>query len=210
MTNCGNVFICHRRRLLFLAGYRLSCLGGIETKRLYETGCLAVAGAALVIGIAVSGSRSVVGACAVVVASLFVVLILRPGRRQSLWPDSHRGRDPGVYCQSDADFQGGFYVLSKRDSPKSRRRAMNRSRTTFSFESLAVSKTRFSLSGIAPLLGLRPWHWHQCRRQISDRTQRFLLTEDEWSRIFLESGPFWRRLCGLARAFASCGSDCSA
>src|SRR5689334_177211 len=45
---------------------------------IYKKWLLAVAGGALIIGISVSGSRSVVGACAVVVASLLLVVFLRP------------------------------------------------------------------------------------------------------------------------------------
>src|SRR6185295_19783218 len=51
---------------------------GVLNRGIYKVWLLAVAGSALIIGIAVSGSRSVVGACAVVVASLLVVIFLRP------------------------------------------------------------------------------------------------------------------------------------
>src|SRR3954471_8133302 len=50
----------------------------ILNRGIYKVWLLAAAGAALIIGIAVSGSRSVVGACAVVVACLGVVVVLRP------------------------------------------------------------------------------------------------------------------------------------
>src|SRR5205085_10023709 len=51
---------------------------GILNRGVYKTWLLAIAGAALIIGIAVSGSRSVVGACAVVIASLLLAIFLRP------------------------------------------------------------------------------------------------------------------------------------
>src|ERR1044071_5944071 len=47
-------------------------------RKVYNTWVLFAAGTALVIGIAVSGSRSVVGACAVVICALLFVLVLRP------------------------------------------------------------------------------------------------------------------------------------
>ena len=46
----------------------------------YKNWVLFAAGIALLIGIAVSGSRSVVGACAVVVSSLLLVLFCAPAR----------------------------------------------------------------------------------------------------------------------------------
>jgi len=51
---------------------------GLLYRGIYKKWLLTAAGAALIIGISVSGSRSVVGACAVVVASLFLVVFLRP------------------------------------------------------------------------------------------------------------------------------------
>ncbi len=46
----------------------------------------------------------------------------------------------------------------------------------------------------APIGGLRAWHWHQWRREVSHRPPIFLLSEGEWGRVVLESGP----ILGLA------------
>ena len=82
----------------------------------YKNWMLFAAGTALLIGIAVSGSRSVVGACAVVVASLLLVLFLRPGAvnrfGQALACDSR----PRLHCDETPVFREGLDVLTTRFS----------------------------------------------------------------------------------------------
>ncbi len=70
----------------------------------YKNWILFAAGIALLIGIVVSGSRSVVGACAVVGASLLIVLFVRPALVNRIRLDCSCFNDPWSHRDEHADF----------------------------------------------------------------------------------------------------------
>src|SRR6202171_4848389 len=89
---------------------------GVLNRTVYNNWLLAAAGTALVIGIVVSGSRSVVGACAVVVASLAVVLFLRADSVNRFGQTLLVVVVLGFIVTRTPIFKEGFTVLSTRFS----------------------------------------------------------------------------------------------
>ena len=83
---------------------------------IYKSWLLFASGSALVIGIAVSGSRSVVGACAVVVGSLIGVFFLRPSAINRFGQTLIVALVLGLIVSRTPIFKEGFNVLSTRFS----------------------------------------------------------------------------------------------
>ncbi|MGZ5022345.1 MAG: hypothetical protein ACXWFY_08030, partial [Chthoniobacterales bacterium] len=82
----------------------------------YKNWVLFAAGSALVIGIAVSGSRSVVGGCAVVIGSLIVLLVLQPKAVNRFGQTLIVTLILGLILTKTPIFKEGFSVLSARFS----------------------------------------------------------------------------------------------
>ena len=80
----------------------------------YKNWLLFAAGSGLVIGVVVSGSRSVVGACAVVVGSLVAVLLLRPAALNRFGQTLVITLVCGLILTKTPIFKEGFNVLSTR------------------------------------------------------------------------------------------------
>ncbi len=159
----------------------------------YRTWLLAASGGGLIVGLGVSGSRSTVLAVLVVVASLGAILLLRPtlvnkfGRHlllavAVLWAISYL-----------PIFQEGVSVLSDRFTESAEIGETTVvagliSRTLEGFtEGLSVLKT-------APLGGYGLGVGTNGGAHFLTGEASFLLAENEWSRILLESGP----ILGLA------------
>ena len=154
----------------------------------YKPWVLFAAGSALVIGIAVSGSRSVVGACAVVVSSLLVVLLLRPSAVNRFGQTLVVTLVLGVIVTQTPIFKEGFNVLATRflevaeASEKSIGAGMvERVLHDFSEGFFVLTK--------APFLGYGLGIGTNAGAKFLTGRQMFLLSEGEWQRIFLESGP---------------------
>jgi hypothetical protein len=168
----------------------------------YKNWLLIAAGSALIIGIAVSGSRSVVAACALVIASLLVVLILRPRAVNRLGQALVITVVLGFILTKTPVFKEGLEVLTTRFSDVAEATEQSISAGMISRIMEGFTNGIFIL-GKAPFLGFGLGIGTNAAAQFLTGETAFLLSEEEWSRIFLESGPvlglayvLWR--CGLA------------
>jgi len=168
----------------------------------FKNWLLALAGGALVIGIVVSGSRSVVGACAVVVASLSLVVILRPDVVNRFGRILIAVAVLGLIVSQTGIFRQGFKVLSTRFSEVAEATDQSVATDVISrfFSGFEEGFRSFSR---APLFGYGIGIGTNAGAKFLTGHNVFLLSEGEWSRIFFESGPvlglayvIWR--CALA------------
>lgn len=166
---------------------------GALRRDIYKNWLLFASGSALVIGVAVSGSRSVVGACAVVAGSLVLVFFLRPSALNRFGQALIVALVLGLIVTRTPIFKEGFNVLSTRFSEVAE--ATEKSigmgmveRVFYDFQESFMVLTK------APFLGYGLGIGTNAGAKFLTGRQMFLLSEGEWSRIFLESGP----LLGLA------------
>ena len=179
----------------FVSGaiYYLSCaaaflLHGIISRRTYQNWLLLSSGLALVVGVAVSGSRSTVASVGLVILSLLVILVLRPeavnqfGRSLLLvvfvgWAISHL-----------PIFREGIGILSDRFTESAEASEM----------SIAGGLLSRTYSGFAegfrvfdrlPIFGFGLGIGTNAGAKFVTGSSGFLLAEGEWARVLLESGP---------------------
>ena len=155
---------------------------------LYKSWLLTVAGVALVVGIAVSGSRLTVGACAVVVASLVLVIILRRDVVNRFGHALIIILILGLVVSRLPVFHEGVNVLSTRftEAAAGSEQSVARGLIARVFASFADA---FFVLGKAPFLGYGLGIGTNAGAKFLTGHSGFLLTEGEWARIFLESGP---------------------
>jgi hypothetical protein len=173
---------------------------GVLKQGAYKNWLLAAAGIALVIGIAVSGSRSVVGACAVVVASLLLVVILRPDIVNRFGQVLVVILILGFVVTRTPIFREGVSVLSTRFSEvaEATEQSVARGMIARLFSNFEES---FFVLGKAPWFGYGLGIGTNAGAKFLTGHSMFILSEGEWSRVFLESGP----LLGLAYLLWRCG-----
>lgn len=166
----------------------------------YKNWVLFAAGAALLIGIAVSGSRSVVGACAVVVASLLLVLFLRPGAVNRFGQVLLVTVVLGFIVTQTPIFREGLGVLTARFSAVAEAEE----------QSIAIGLISRVFDGFgelvrifptAPFFGFGLGIGTNAGAKFLTGQNTFLLAEGEWARLVLESGP----VLGLAFVLWRCG-----
>lgn len=157
-------------------------------RTIYSNWLLAISGSALVIGIVVSGSRSVVGACFVVVASLLLVLLLRPEAVNRFGQTLIGVAVLAFIVTRTPIFKEGFNVLSTRFSEvaEATDQSVTRGLVTRVFGDFEES---FFILGKAPFLGYGLGIGTNAGAKFLTGRSGFLLMEGEWSRIFLEMGP---------------------
>jgi hypothetical protein len=184
----------------FVSGaiYYLSCasaflLHGIISRRTYPNWLLISSGLALVVGVAVSGSRSTVASVGLVILSLLVILVLRPeavnqfGRSLLLvvfvgWAISHL-----------PIFREGIGILSDRFTESAEASEM-------SIAGGLISRTYsgfvegFRVFDRLPIFGFGLGIGTNAGAKFVTGSSGFLLAEGEWARVLLESGP----ILGLA------------
>ncbi|MBA3831732.1 MAG: hypothetical protein H0X34_07540 [Chthoniobacterales bacterium] len=182
----------------YLSAVAAFMLHAVLTKLPYRTWLLATAGGALLIGMGVSGSRSTVLAVGVVVASLALILLVRPALAGKL----------GRYILLAAlvlwlisylpVFREGLGILSDRfaEGAESSDSSMVNGlvmRTLGDFTEGLQVLTRTPLGGFGLGVGTNGG------ANFLVGHAEFLLAENEWSRVLLESGPilgfaflFWR------------------
>jgi hypothetical protein len=166
----------------------------------YKNWVLVAAGIALFIGIAVSGSRSVVGACAVVVASLLVVLFLRPSAVNRFGQVLLVTVVLGFIVTKTPVFREGLSVLTARFSAVAEAEEQSVivgliARVFEGFDELR------RIYPTAPFFGYGLGIGTNAGSKLVTGQSTFLLAEGEWARIVFESGP----LFGLAFVIWRCG-----
>lgn len=159
----------------------------------YRIWLLAAAGAALIIGASVSGSRLVVANCGLVIASLLIVVFVRPDVINRFGRVLVAVVVLSYAVSRTPIFREGVHVLSARVSEVSQatEQTMTQgliSRFLSGFEESVYIYTKAPLMGYGLGIGTNAG-----ARFLTGHTM-FLLSEDEWSRVFLESGP----ILGLA------------
>ena len=154
----------------------------------YRNWVLFAAGIALLIGIAVSGSRSVVGACAVVVASLGIVLFLRPKAVNRFGQVLLVAVILGLIVTQTPIFREGLGVLTARFSAVAEAEE----------QSIAIGLISRVFDGFgelvrifptAPFFGFGLGIGTNGGAKFLTGQSTFLLAEGEWARLVLESGP---------------------
>lgn len=165
----------------------------------YKNWLLFAAGGALLIAIAVSGSRSVVGACVVVAASLVLLLFLRPDKVNRFGQTLLVGVVLAVVVSKLPIFKEGFNVLSTRfnEVAEASDQSIGRGLIERVFSDFADG---FFVLTKAPFLGYGLGIGTNAGAKFLVGRSMFLLSEGEWSRIFLESGP----VLGLAYVIWRC------
>lgn len=148
---------------------------------IYSTICI-------VIGAAVSGSRSVIGACAVVVATLLVVLVVRPSAVNRLGQSLLAVIVLGFIVTKIPAFREGLTVLSTRfnDVAEATDSSVSGSLITRFFGEFGDG---FFVLTRAPFLGYGLGIGTNGGAKLLVGSSDFLLSESEWPRVFLESGP---------------------
>ena len=161
---------------------------GLLKPGLYKSWLLTVAGIALVVGIAVSGSRLTVGACAVVVASLVLVVILSRDVVNRFGHALIVILILGFVVSRLPVFHEGVNVLSARFTEVAAASEQSVARGLIA-RVFASFEDAFFVYGKAPFLGYGLGIGTNAGAKFLTGHSGFLLTEGEWSRIFLESGP---------------------
>jgi hypothetical protein len=161
---------------------------GALRRGIYKNWILFASGSALLIGIAVSGSRSVVGACAVVISSLIVLLVLRPSAVNRFGQALIVTLILGWILTQTPIFKEGFNVLSTRftEVAEATEKSIGRGlveRVFGTFEEDLFVWTK------APFLGYGLGIGTNAGAKFLTGRSMFLLSESEWQRVFLESGP---------------------
>ncbi|HEX7515917.1 MAG TPA: hypothetical protein VF345_01380 [Chthoniobacterales bacterium] len=169
----------------------------------YRNWVLFASGIALLIGVSVSGSRSVVGACAVVVSSLLLVLLLRPSAVTRFGQALLVTVVLGFIVTKTPVFKEGLNVLTTRfsDVAESEEQSIAVGLISRVFEGFSEGVRVFPN---APFFGYGLGIGTNAGAKIvtSQNSQNtFLLSEGEWARILLESGP----VLGLAFVLWRCG-----
>lgn len=159
----------------------------------YKTWLLAASGAGLIVGLGVSGSRSTVIAVAVVLASVGVILLIRPSLVNKFWRHLLLAVVIIWGITYIPIFQEGIEILSTRfvEAAESTETSVVGgiiSRTIFSFSEAAQIIHSVPLGGFGLGVGTNGG------AVFLTGQADFLLAENEWSRILLESGP----IVGLA------------
>ena len=166
----------------------------------YRNWVLFASGIALLIGVSVSGSRSVVGACAVVVSSLLLVLLLRPSAVTRFGQALLVTVVLGFIVTKTPVFKEGLNVLSTRFSAvaESEEQSVVVGLISRVFEGFSEGVRVFPN---APFFGYGLGIGTNAGAKILTNQTTFLLSEGEWARMLLESGP----VLGLAFLLWRCG-----
>jgi len=169
-------------------------------RKVYNTSLLFAGGTALVIGIAVSGSRSVVGACAVVICTLLIVLVLQPKAVNRFGRVLVAAVVLGYILTKTPIFNEGLNVLTTRftDVAESEEQSIVTGLISRVFEGFTESVRIYPT---APFLGYGLGIGTNAGAKIVTGQTNFLLAEGEWARLIFESGP----ILGLAFILWRCG-----
>ena len=167
--------------------------------KVYPNWLLYGSGAAMVIGVAVSGSRSVVGACVVVGCSLIVILFLRPAALNRFGQTLLVTLVLGLLVAQTPIFKEGLNVLTTRFNEVAE--ATETSIGLGIAERMVEQFTEgFHTLKEAPFLGYGLGVGTNGGARFLTGQSVFLLAEGEWPRLILESGP----LLGIAFIFWRC------
>jgi len=167
--------------------------------RVYPAWLINCAAGALVIGASVSGSRSVIGACAVVIASLAIVLFVRPDSLNRFGLALLSLLVLSLVLSRLPIFKEGVDVLTARFNDVAEASQTSVAGDIWGRMISSFSEGLFVLTK-APPFGYGLGVGTNAGARFLTGHATFLLSEGEWSRIFLESGP----ILGLAYVIWRC------
>lgn len=184
-------------------------LYGALTRGLYRNWLLFAAGLALVVTIGVSGSRSVLLAVLVVISSLLAIIVIRPKAINQFGRNLLIAVTILVVATRLPIFKEGVQILSDRFTATAEQEERTIAgglvaRTFSGFSEGILLLSRAPIGGYGLGIGTNGGAKFLTGRVI------FLLTEGEWGRIVLESGPIlglafllWRTLLTAKLGFFS-------
>lgn len=158
------------------------------TKGVYRNWLLFAAGFALVVTIGVSGSRSVLLAVLLVLASLLLVLVVRPGAVNQFGRNLLIAVIVILIAVRLPIFKEGVQVLSDRFTAVAEAEETSVAGGLID-RVLIVFTEGFKLLGLAPIGGYGLGIGTNGGAKFLTGRAIFLLTEGEWGRVILESGP---------------------
>ena len=161
---------------------------GVLNPGVYKTWLLTVASGALIIGAAVSGSRSLIGACAVVVASLLLVVFLRPDVMNRFGQVLVAVVVLGFVVTRMPIFREGAKVMFTRFSEVAEATDQSISQDLIS-RVFSTFQDGVFVIGKAPFLGYGLGVGTNAGAKLLFGQSFFLLMEGEWPRVILENGP---------------------
>jgi hypothetical protein len=176
---------------------------GALSRGSYKRWLLIAAGVSVVVAVAVSGSRACVASALVVVLFIVVVLIVRPSAVNQIGRNLLIAVIAALITSRLPVFKEGLSVLSERFTSSAEAADTTivggmLNRTVEGFVEWIPFLTKIPLTGFGLGIGTAGG----ARFLIGQST--FLLTEGEWSRILLESGPIvgmafllWRTMLTL-------------
>ncbi len=173
---------------------------GVLKPGVYKNWLIFASAAALVIGISVSGSRSAVASCALVVASLLFVFLLRRDAVTRVGQILLATVVLGFIITRTPVFKEGFNVLTTRFNEVAEQ-------TQESVAQGMIERVFSEFSESAYIWTKAPWFGYglgigtNAGANILTGQSVFLLTEGEWSRIELESGRILGVIYILWRVF---------
>ncbi|HVF70542.1 MAG TPA: hypothetical protein VM940_02940 [Chthoniobacterales bacterium] len=184
-------------------------LYGALTRGVYRTWLLFSAGLALALTIGVSGSRSVLLAVLVVVASLLVIIVVRPGAVNQFGRNLLIVVVVGLIVVRLPIFNEGVQILADRFTAAGDAEEGTIARGLIA-RMLSGFTEGFLLLGRAPIGGYGLGIGTNGGAKFLTGRTIFLLTEGEWGRVVLESGPIlglgflaWRTLLTIKLALFS-------
>ena len=156
----------------------------------YKNWLLFAAGSAAVIGIAVSGSRTVVGACAIVASSVLIIFLVRPSAVNRFGQTLMVTLVLGLIVTQTPVFREGLLVLTTRfaEAAEATDKSVGYGLIERVFDNFKDAGFVFTK---APFLGYGLGIGTNAGAKFLTGRVMFLLSEGEWSRIFLESGPLF-------------------
>jgi hypothetical protein len=179
--------------IFYLSAATAFLIYGALSRRTYKTWLLLSSGIALVIAVAVSGSRSCVASVLLVFVALLVVLVLRPDAVNRFGRTLLIVVVAALIISRIPIFKEGVGILSDRftSSAEAEETSIIKGmvgRTLEGFTEVFTHINKLPWSGLGLGIGTAGG-----ARFLIGRSA-FLLTENEWGRIVLESGP----ILGLA------------
>jgi hypothetical protein len=166
---------------------------GALSRRTYKTWLLMASGVALVIAVAVSGSRSCVASVLLVILSIVVILVVRPDAVNQFGRSLLIVVVAGLIITRVPIFKEGIGILSDRftSSAEAGETTIVRGMVGRMIEGFTEG---FKVLDRLPIAGYGLGIGTAGGARFLIGRSAFLLTENEWGRVLLESGP----ILGLA------------
>lgn len=174
--------------IFFLSAAAAFLIHGIISRNTYKNRLLIASGIALVVAIAVSGSRSVVASVGLVILSLLVILLLRPEAVNQFGRSLLLVIVVGWLISYVPIFREGINILLGRftDSAEAAETSIAGGLFSRIYTDFAEG---FRVFDRLPIFGFGLGIGTNAGAKFVTGTAGFLLAEGEWARVLLESGP---------------------